>query len=380
MNTTAQQLVSDYGIEAETAELLVEYGFDREMFDSLRSRLAGGGVDPSRNIVTGRVEVPPSSALLRFPASGTDERERLAAIGDDAINAGQVAVVLLAGGMATRFGGGVKALAEVLPGIRFVDTKIRDLEVAGRNSATPVSMVLMTSFQSDPVLSEVAAGFSSEKVAIETAPQNVAMRVTAEGELFKRDDGSVSPYAPGHGDLGDAVRNSGFLGRFIASGGRYLFVTNVDNAAATLDPAMIGLHIDTGNAMTCEVVSADQGATGGAPYLVDGHLQILEAFRVPPAVADIQIPAVNTNSLVIDAERLTEPHNLTWFEVEKKVDELPVVQFERLVGELSAFVPTTMVVVERDGVEGRFQPVKDPAELERRRPDIKEILEHRGIL
>lgn len=274
----------------------------------------------------------------------------------------------------------MKALAEVLPGVRFVDTKIKDLESVSKRAAAPISMVLMTSFQSDPVLSEVAENSSTEGVAIETAPQNIGLRMTPEGELFRDANGHVSPYSPGHGDLGDAIRKSGFLDRFLASGGKHLFVTNVDNAAATLDPAMIGLHIDRGKSMTCEVVSADQGATGGAPYVVDGHLQILEAFRVPPELADVQIPAVNTNSLVIDADRLTSPHPLTWFEVEKKVDGEAVVQFERLVGELSAFLPTTMVVVERSGPDGRFQPVKDPAELERRRPDIAAILEARNII
>ena len=77
---------------------------------------------------------------------------------------------------------------------------------------------------------------------------------------------------------------------------------------------------------------------------------------------------------------LIEPHPLTWFEVEKQVEGQPVVQFERLVGELSAFLTTTMVVVERDGPDGRFQPVKDPGELERRRPAIREILDARGVL
>ena len=384
MDTTttalADSLAARLDIEPDVATMLARHGFDADLFDQLRSRIVEGGVDLSRNVVQGVVEPPDPSSLIGFPPTGSPERTRLAQIGAAAIDAGLVAVVLLAGGMSTRFGGGVKALAEVLPGVRFVDTKIKDLELVSQRAASPIAMVLMTSFQSDPVLSEVAREFSTERVAIETAPQNIALRITHDGQLFRGADGKVSPYSPGHGDLGDAIRRSGFLERFLAGGGKYLFVTNVDNAAATLDPAMIGLHIDSGNAMTCEVVSAEQGATGGAPYVVDGHLQILEAFRVPAALAHVQIPAVNTNSLIIDAERLTSPHPLTWFEVEKKVDGETVVQFERLVGELSAFMPTTMVVVERNGVDGRFQPVKDPAELERRRPDIAKILEGRGIL
>ena len=376
----AAELAERYGLDAETASILASHHFDADLFDSLRSRLASTGADPERNYVTGVLEVPTLADLTVFPASDTDEYRDLVEIGSASIAAGEVGVVLLAGGMATRFGGGVKALADVLPGVRFVDVKIADLQQLGERLNTRIPMVLMTSFQSDDTLAAIADELSTDQVAIETAPQNVGMRVTHDGDLFKDADGTVSVYSPGHGDLGDAIRNSGFLDRFIAAGGKYLFITNVDNAAATLDPAMVGLHIRCGRSFTGEVVAADAGVTGGAPYFLDGHLQIIEGFRVPPAVAAIDIPAVNTNSLTVNAEQLLTAHNLTWFEVSKKVGDVAVMQFERLVGELSAFMDSAMAVVVRDGRDGRFQPVKDPAELEARRPMIREILEYRGLL
>ena len=36
--------------------------------------------------------------------------------------------------------------------------------------------------------------------------------------------------------------------------------------------------------------------------------------------------------------------------------------------------------VARSGADGRFQPVKDPAELEARRPEIRALLKARGVL
>ena len=38
-----------------------------------------------------------------------------------------------------------------------------------------------------------------------------------------------------------------------------------------------------------------------------------------------------------------------------------------------------MLLVDRDGTDGRFQPVKDPQELEARRPEIARILAARGV-
>jgi len=376
----ALDLIKTYGLAPEIADMLVRYNFDAEGFDSRRRVLAEGGVDPARNLVDGDIVVPRLADCVSLPPSGSLERKELAALGSQAISEGQVGVVLLAGGMATRFGGGVKALAEVLPGLRFLDVKIRDLNRASTDHGVSIDMILMTSFQSDAPLAQAAAKFSDDAVRIRTAPQNVSLRVTPSGDLFTDSDGGVSPYAPGHGDLGDALHGGGELKRFLDRGGRYLFVTNVDNTGATLDAAVVGLHLRAGNPMTCEVTPPAAGVTGGAPYFLDGHLQILESFRVPPNVDQPSLVALNTNSLIIDAEQLRSRHELTWFEVEKVVQGRDVVQFERLVGELSAKMPTTMALVESDGIDGRFQPVKDPAELARRQAGIAEILLSRGII
>jgi len=376
----ATELAATYDIDIDIAHDLALYHFDSAGFDVRRAALAANGVDTSSNFVTGDVSAPAVEDFTVLPPSGTSERARLAAIGADAIRRGHVGVVLLAGGMATRFGGGVKALAEVLPSLRFVDVKIRDLGRAATDFGATIPMILMTSFQSEPVLGAIADELSSDLVPIRTAPQNMSLRVTPSGELHRGPDESVSPYAPGHGDLGDALRSSGALAEFIGAGGKHLFVTNVDNTGATLDAAMVGLHISCGNPLTCEVTPPAPGVVGGAPYFLDGHLQILEDFRVPDHARPEQLAAINTNSLTIDAEQLTMPHPLTWFVVEKTVDGQPIVQFERLVGELSASLATTMALVDSEGLDGRFQPVKDPAELEQRRPAIREILEARNII
>jgi len=61
---------------------------------------------------------------------------------------------------------------------------------------------------------------------------------------------------------------------------------------------------------------------------------------------------------------LTGEHPLTWFPVRKSIDlpdgtTRPVVQFEQLIGQLSEFVATTCLLVDR----GRFLPIKSREEL-----------------
>ena len=49
-------------------------------------------------------------------------------------------------------------------------------------------------------------------------------------------------------------------------------------------------------------------------------------------------------------------------------------QLERVYHEVSAFVPTTYLEVPRRGPNGRFFPIKTPADLERAQDDLREVL------
>jgi UTP--glucose-1-phosphate uridylyltransferase len=207
----------------------------------------------------------------------------------------------------------------------------------------------------------------------------VSVRLTPEGDPFVGADGRPSLYAPGHGDLPFALRASGVLGRFRAAGGRTLLVSNVDNVAATLDPVVLGSHLASGRAITIEVVDKAPGDRGGAPARVDGVPQIVESFRFPAAFNPDTIPVFNTNTFVLDAEAIDRPFDLSWFAVTRTIDGREAVQFERLLGQLTAFLPGHFLRVDRDGPRGRFQPAKDPEELARRREQIRRILNERGL-
>ncbi len=299
-------------------------------------------------------------------------------LGLGALNRGEVGVVVLAGGMATRFGGVVKAAVPVVNGRSFLDLKVADVHAVSARVGKAIPVFVMTSFAThDAIEAQVAR---EHLAPIECFPQCVSLRLTASGELFREADGEFSPYATGHGDLTFALRYSGVLERFRAGGGRYLYVSNVDNLGATLEPSVLGAHIRSGASITAEVVRKVPGDKGGAPARLSGVPQIIEAFRFPAAFDQDSLPLFNTNSFVLDAAAIDRDFDLTFFKVEKKVEGETVLQFERLVGQLTAFLPSHFLEVPRSGPTGRFQPVKDPPELEARRADIAAILRARGIL
>lgn len=367
-------------VDSATVDLLRRYDFDEATFERLRDRLRRGEASPEDNRIHGRIEPPAKEQVSPLPQRGSREHQRLSEIGRAAIREGAVGCVVLAGGMATRFGGVVKACVEALPGQSFLQLKLEQIGRAAADAGGTVPAYVMTSFATDAEIREAVRQHDRPELPVVAFPQMISLRLTEDGELFRNAADEPSPYAPGHGDLTFALRNSGLLQRFRDGGGRVLYMSNVDNLGATLEPAVIGAHLESTAAMTAEVAPKEPGDAGGAPAQVDGQLQIVESFRFPEDFDQDRIPVFNVNSFTLDAAAIDRDFDLTWFLVRKKVEGRTAIQFERLVGQVSAFVPTHYLEVPREGVDGRFLPIKDPADLERRADAIRELMQARGVL
>ena len=82
------------------------------------------------------------------------------ALGREAIARGELAFFVMAGGMATRMGGVVKALVEALPGKTFLDLRLaRERASLSALAGRPVPLWLMTSDATDgPTRDALAEG------------------------------------------------------------------------------------------------------------------------------------------------------------------------------------------------------------------------------
>lgn len=365
-------------LPSELRKKLEDSGFDRARFLSLAATLRDG--DPEtrrkmRNSVKGPVEPPRPGDILAYPQG--EERERLRARGEAALRAGELAFCTMAGGMATRMGGVVKALCEVWDGHTFLSLRLKENETAGRRVGRPIPLWLMTSDATHDALAKALEGAPAHVALFR---QDLSLRLTPDGALFRGADGQPSLYATGHGDLVDALRRSKLLDRFLESGGKYVWITNVDNLGASIDPVLLGMFIEGGSDVQCEVTQKG-GDKGGGPVHAEGRLQIVEDFRLPPDFDPARVPVFNTNTFLVRAEPLAKAE-LTWtfFEVEKKVDGRPAIQFERLIQEITAHLSTRYVEVPREGSESRFLPVKDFDELAKRRATIEVVARARGMV
>ena len=364
-------------LDQTTDSILQRFRFEPQVLETLRRQLAQSASDNRlREVVT----VPEEGDLVSLPRRDSADGKELAALGEAALASGEVGVVVLAGGMATRFGGVVKAVVEVVPGGTFLRLKLADIQKVASDSGSAIPIFLMASFATSEELRRATSALAHPKTPIEIVEQSVTMRLTGTGEIFRDGSGIPSLCATGHGDLLPALRASGTVDRFRRAGGRVLMVSNVDNLAASLDPRVVGAHLRGGKSVTVEVVRKEKGDRGGIPARVGGHLQIVEEFRLPADFDGDQVPFFNTNTFVFDAAAIDQEFDLEWFPVRRKVDGAETIQAERLLGQVTAFLPTQFLAVERHGIEGRFLPVKDRDELQRRLPEIKALLASLGVL
>jgi UTP--glucose-1-phosphate uridylyltransferase len=361
-------------LDETTREVLKRFRFDAEAFALLQREVAGGGSWRKSRLAA--AVLPPTSAdLVTLPPRDSAEGDELARLGMAALARGEVGVVVLAGGMATRFGGVVKAVVEVTPGSSFLRVKLGDIQRMAAHAHAGVAIYLLTSFSTADQVRSAARELIAPGDPLYILEQSVTLRITPAGEVFYDATGKPSLCATGHGDLLPTLRASGALSRFRQAGGRMLLVSNVDNLAASLDARVIGAHCRGGKSVTVEVVRKEPGDRGGVPVRVDGHLQIVEEFRLPEGFDVARVPFFNTNTFVFDADALDRDFPLEWFPVKRRIDGREAIQGERLLGQVTALLPTQFLVVERSGRDGRFLPVKDQDDLQRRLPEILALVE-----
>lgn len=359
-------------------ERLAARGFSAE---ALFARAAVAGKDrEGRNRLRGQVEPPLPADIADAPDPDSDEGKRLAAVGLDALRRGELALCVLAGGMATRMGGVVKALVEALPGRTFLDLRLAEIEHVSRLAGRRVPFWMMTSEATyGPIAKALGDRVDGKDVAL--FEQHVSLRLAPDGSLFRGADGEPDVYATGHGDLPDALRASGLLRRFREGGGKYVWLANLDNLGATVDPSLLGWFVERASSLLVEVVDKVAGDRGGIPVRHQGRRMIVEEFRLPLSFDPSTVRVFNTNTFLVDAARLDGlDMEWTYVEVEKKSDGKTAIQFERLLGEITAAIEPDFVRVPREGARSRFLPVKDVPELERRRPEIEAALSARGML
>lgn len=429
---------------ASLETMLEEHGFDREQHERIRADLRRGRIGLAQN------RLPASATIddvhpddVAHAEHGLDAR--FARLGREALAAGTVGVVTLAAGAGSRWTQGAGVVKALHPFCKFGGRHRTFLEVhlaksrrAGREFAESLPHLVTTGYLTHGPMAAClqtrdnygypgplrlspgrAVGLRlipmvrDLRFAWEEMPQQLLdvqtqkVRESLHAALlgWARQAGEGNDYTDniplqclhpvGHWFEVPNLLHNGVLRDLLAERPqlKYLMAHNIDTLGADVDPAILGLHIESGRCLTCEVIPRRLDDRGGGLARIDGRVRLIEGLALPREEDEFVLSYYNALTTWIDLDRLLSvfgltrndlaepekvlagirrlaarmPTYITLKDVKKRwghgqEDIYPVCQFEKLWGDLSALpeVECGFVVVPRL----RGQQLKDPAQLD----------------
>ncbi len=433
---------NDGGRGESLDSLLAEFGFDPATHDQIQSDLRSGriGLAQNRLPVSTRIEDVSHDEVFDAADAG-----RYRSLGEDALAQGAVAVVSLAGGAGSRWTHGAGVVKALNPFCRlkgrhrsFIEVHLAKSQRTSTRYGTDVPHIITTSYMThDPVerflCEERNYGYPGPlylspgrtvglrlipmtrdlRFAWEEMPQQMLdaqaqkVRDSSRAALigWAQSMGEGSNYTDnlplqclhpvGHWyEIPNLFRN-GVLEKLLEARPalRYLMVHNIDTMGVDLDPGILGYHIDSGRAMSVEVITRKIEDRGGGLARVDGHMRLIEGMALPREEAEFDLSYYNSNTFWIDIDallslfdisradlanhdRVTQavramanrmPAYMTLKDVKKRwgkghEDIYPVTQFEKLWVDMTALTEITcnFIAVPR----ARGQQLKEVAQLD----------------
>lgn len=424
-------------------ELLDQNGFDREQHERIRSDLLAGRIGLMKNRL-------PADTLIEeiFPGDVTSQQDlpqEVRALGCAAIERGEVAVVTLAAGAGSRWTQGAGTVKALHPFAKFrgrfrtfVEVHLAKSRQTGRTFGLAPTHIFTTSYlthapiqallqrERDYGLTGQVVLSPGRSIGLRFVPTardlEFAWQEQREQKLEERKQklressrkalidwaittGEASDYRDnvplqclhpvGHWyEVANLLLN-GTLKQLLEGNPnlKYLLLHNIDTLGASVDPAWLGGHIQSGAALSFEVVQRRLEDRGGGLARVAGRLRLVEGLALPREEDEARLSCYNSLTTWISIEKLlalfgltrgtlSDPHAvrhgvrslaarlptyITLKEVKRRwgnaqEDVLTIAQFERLWGDMTALpeAKTNFFVVPR----ARGQQLKDVAQLD----------------
>ena len=369
-------------LAGEIAE--IDFGLLKKLRSQRSESAAGDKADFAA--LAARAESPPA---IRLDGQGPFSREQAIDRGEAALRAGEVGMILVAGGLGTRLGfDKPKGMFEIGPLSRrcLFEVIIDQLRGVSRRYGRPIPLYLMTSPATDAVTREFLAehdhfGLAADELKIFCQATMWALDDRWEKILLESPD-SLFLGPDGHGGMLQAFVKSGYLDDVRLRGIRHLFYGQVDNPLLTVcQPYLIGCHLLAGSQMTTQVArKRDPLERVGNVVGAAGRVHIIEysdlhdeAARQTNPDGSLKLWAGNLAVHVFDVDFLTaaasDPDALPFHIARKKVPYLNergekvepekpnAIRFERFIFDLLPRANNALVV-EADPAEA-FAPVKN---------------------
>jgi len=205
-------------------------------------------------------------------------------IGENAIEAGTVAVVTVAGGLGTRLGANrPKGMLPISPimGKSIFQLHAEKIQAMMKKYDTVIPWYIMTSLNNDEMTRnffEENRYFSLSTDNVSFFTQDVLPVIDLQGKLLMDSKSSIVTSPNGHGGTLLALKERGILSNMNERGIKHIFYHQVDNILIKIaDPVYLGYHISAGAKMSPKVVQkTDPEEKVGIVGIKDGHLDTIE--------------------------------------------------------------------------------------------------------
>eukprot|EP01097_Dermamoeba_algensis_P004727 TRINITY_DN3047_c0_g1_i2.p1 TRINITY_DN3047_c0_g1~~TRINITY_DN3047_c0_g1_i2.p1 ORF type:complete len:497 (+),score=107.88 TRINITY_DN3047_c0_g1_i2:102-1592(+) len=288
----------------------------------------------------------------------------------------KLAVLKLNGGLGTTMGcTGPKSAIEVRSEATFLDITVQQVEALNSKYGVSVPLILMNSFNTHEQTLKIIEKYKGSSLKILTFNQSRYPRILKDtltpmpGSYY---DDPTHWFPPGHADVFESLRNSGFLKKLQEQGVEYVFISNVDNLGATVDLNILHHLVESKAEFIMELTDKTKAdVKGGTLIEYEGKAKLLEIAQVPGDKVEEfksikKFKIFNTNNLWVSLpaiDRLLDENAFQSMDliINPKVEKgKGVVQLERAAGAaIQYFKGSHGVNVPRT----RFLPVKSTSDL-----------------
>ena len=418
-------------------------GFDPVQHEQIRADLRNGRIGLAQNRLPASTDIRdlrPDD--LTDATAGLDGH--LTRVGRAAMEAGAVAVVTLAGGVGSRWTRGAGVVKALNPYCKlagrhrnFIETHLAKSRRSGRLAGAAMPHILTTSYLTHKPIAnwvkEHAADYPGPlllsegrsiglrmvpmardlRFAWEEMPQQILdarkqkvreslhtaligwAQAAGEGSDYTDNLPMQCLHPTGHWyEIPNMLRNGVLLDLWKQQPQvRYLLLHNIDTLGTTVDPALLGLHIERGWGLTVEAIARQVDDHGGGLARIDGRVRLIEGLALPSEDVEASLSYYNSNTMWVDIHQLLDvfglartdldnqekvtaavrrmaarmPTYITIKDVKKRwgkgqEDIFPVAQFEKLWGDMTALPEWQCGFVLAPRVRG--QQLKEPAQLD----------------
>jgi hypothetical protein len=343
--------------EPSLAALLEEHGFDRLQHEQTRADLKEGRIGLAQNRL-------PASAVIEDVKEGdvVNLQPELHDLGLTALRNGKVAVITLAAGAGSRWTQGAGVVKALHPFCKlagrhrtFIEAHLAKSRRLSRLTGTALPHVFTTSYLTHGPTEEFLArenhyGYDAplflspgKAVGLRMVPtvrdlrflwEEMPQQILDEQQQKVRDSlrHALLEWARNAGEASDYTDNvplqclhpvghwyevpnlfrNGVLARLLAERPqlKYLLLHNIDTLGADVDPALLGLHIESGACLTFEMITRRLEDRGGGLSRVNGRLRLVEGLALPREEVEFSLSYYNSNTCWINLDKLLSAFGL----------------------------------------------------------------------